>query len=179
MKEKIQVNENMIDQNHSYLNQQALLRDIDYCFGILLKRLKDEEAEGYEPAEIDFMGDIYEAFDTAISIDDKSQLIALLHRQVSIPHEFSILLADVMEGKFKPRGRSKILSHGQEIWYYLQMCRVQQSSDSPSLEDMFTDFSEDALAKGYEGSTDTFKRVWYSCEKDPWLKQTFGGGCKR
>jgi hypothetical protein len=84
-----------------------------------------------------------------------------------------------MEGKFKPRGRSKILSHGQEIWFYSQMCKVQQSIDRPSLEDMFIDFSEDVLSKGYEGSPDTFKRVWKNCEKDPWLKQTFGGGGKR
>ena len=179
MNVKNQTNENGVDKSLSPLEQQAWLSDIDYCFGLFLNRLEDEEAEGYDPAEFDTVGEIYVAFDTAISFNDKSQLIALLRRQVPIPHEFSILLADVIEEKFKPRGRSKILSHGQEIWLYIQMCRVRESSDRPSLEDMFTDFSVDVLAKGYEGSPDTFKRVWHSCEKDPWLKQKFGNGGKR
>jgi hypothetical protein len=179
MNKNIQTNENGADKSPSPLEQQAWLRDIDYCFGLFLNRLKDDEAEGYKPAELNSIEEIYAAFDAAISFDDKSQLIALLRRQVAIPHEFSILLANVMEGKFKPRGRSKILSHGQEIWFYSQMCKVQQSIDRPSLEDMFIDFSEDVLSKGYEGSPDTFKRVWKNCEKDPWLKQTFGGGGKR
>lgn len=174
MKEKIQVNENMTDQNHSYLNQQALLRDIDYCFGILLKRLKDEEAEGYEPAEIDFMGDIYEAFDTAISIDDKSQLIALLHRQVSIPHEFSILLADVIEGKFKPRGRPKKLTISSEIYWYIEMCKYQSSKEKTTHANMLVDFSERLLGEDFEVSTDTLELVWKKGEADPWLKEKFG-----
>jgi hypothetical protein len=179
MTEKNQTNENVDDKSHSPLEQQANLRDIDYCFGLFLNRLRDQEAGGCEPAEFDTVGEIYASFDAAISFDDKSQLIALLRRQVPIPHEFLILLADVMDGKFKPRGRSKILSHGQEIWFYIQMCKVQESIDRPNLEDMFIDFSEDVLTKGYEGSPDTFKRVWKNCEKDPWLKQTFGGGGKR
>lgn len=179
MTEKNQTNENVDDKSHSPLEQQANLRDIDYCFGLFLNRLRDQEAGGCEPAEFDTVGEIYASFDAAISFDDKSQLIALLRRQVPIPHEFLILLADVMDGKFKPRGRSKILSHGQEILLYIQMCRVQESSDRPSLVHMFTDFGEDLSLKGNKVGTETLKRIWQSCEKDPWLKQTFGDGGKR
>jgi hypothetical protein len=51
MNEKIQTNENGAEKSLSPLEQQALLRDIDYCFGLFLKRLKDEEAEAEAAAE--------------------------------------------------------------------------------------------------------------------------------
>jgi hypothetical protein len=179
MNKNIQTNENGADKSPSPLEQQALLRDVDYCFGLFLNRLKDEEAEGYEPAELNSIEEIYAAFDAAISFDDKSQLIALLRRQVPIPHEFLILLADVMEGEFRLKGKPKKLSHGYEIHYYIEMCKVQQTTNKPSLEDMFNKLSNELMHEGHDVSPDTLRRVWRSCEKDPWLKQKFGNGGKR
>jgi len=179
MSKKILTNENMVDKDLTDPEQQEQFKDIDYCFGLLLKRIQKGKASDKKLKELELAYEIYAAFDRAMSIDDKSKLIALLRRQVTIPHEFSMLLADVMEGEFRLKGKPKKLSHGYEIHYYIEMCKVQQTTNKPSLEDMFNKLSNELMHEGHDVSPDTLRRVWRSCEKDPWLQQKFGNGGKR